>query len=150
MKDEPKKLKEGNIRKGGVNDHPASPKPENPSGSKPMIKDSGKRQEFSTGAVRDITEGKGRFDLLPPKVIARLARHFEGGAKKYGKNNWCKGMPLSRYFDSAMRHAFQYLNGQTDEDHLIATIWNFCCLYETKDLIDEGKLPKDLDDLPYG
>ena len=30
-----------------------------------MIKDSGERREFSTGAVRDIAEGKGRCDLLP-------------------------------------------------------------------------------------
>lgn len=29
------------------------------------LKDSGARREFSTGAVRDIQEGKGRCDLLP-------------------------------------------------------------------------------------
>ena len=33
------------------------------------IKDSGKRREFETGAVRDIQEGKGRCDLLPLDVI---------------------------------------------------------------------------------
>lgn len=31
--------------------------------------DSGNRKEFSTGAVRDIHEGKGRCDLLPLDVI---------------------------------------------------------------------------------
>ena len=36
------------------------------------IKDSGMRREFDTGAVRDIQEGKGRCDLLPLDVIARL------------------------------------------------------------------------------
>ena len=30
-----------------------------------MIKDSGDRREFNTGAVRDIPEGKGRCDLMP-------------------------------------------------------------------------------------
>lgn len=30
-----------------------------------MIKDSGNRREFSTGAVRDVADGKGRCDLLP-------------------------------------------------------------------------------------
>ena len=30
-----------------------------------MIKDSGERTQFSTGAVRDMHEGKGRMDLLP-------------------------------------------------------------------------------------
>ena len=37
-----------------------------------MIKDSGNRREFDTGAVRDIQEGKGRCDLLPLDVIARF------------------------------------------------------------------------------
>lgn len=35
-----------------------------------MIKDSGTRREFETGAVRDIQEGKGRCDLLPLDVVA--------------------------------------------------------------------------------
>lgn len=35
-----------------------------------MIKDSGTRREFKSGAVRDIQEGKGRCDLLPLDVIA--------------------------------------------------------------------------------
>ena len=33
-----------------------------------MIKDSGNRTEFESGAVRDIQEGKGRCDLLPLDV----------------------------------------------------------------------------------
>lgn len=36
------------------------------------IKDSGNRREFSSGAVRDINEGKGRCDLLPLSVIAEM------------------------------------------------------------------------------
>lgn len=38
----------------------------------PRIKDSGERREFATGAVRDIQEGKGRCDLMPLDVIARV------------------------------------------------------------------------------
>lgn len=38
-----------------------------------MIKDSGERREFETGAVRDIQEGKGRCDLLP---LDLLGEHF--------------------------------------------------------------------------
>lgn len=33
------------------------------------LKDSGARREFSTGAVRDIAEGKGRCDLLPLDIV---------------------------------------------------------------------------------
>lgn len=36
------------------------------------IKDSGSRREFSTGAVRDIQEGKGRCDLMPLDVVGHL------------------------------------------------------------------------------
>ena len=35
-----------------------------------MIKDSGNRREFESGAVRDIAEGKGRCDLLPLGIIS--------------------------------------------------------------------------------
>lgn len=41
-----------------------------------MIKDSGGRREFSTGAVRDIQEGKGRCDLLPLDVVGKLYDEF--------------------------------------------------------------------------
>lgn len=42
-----------------------------------MIKDSGERREFATGAVRDIQEGKGRCDLMPLDVVANVyLRYF--------------------------------------------------------------------------
>ena len=34
--------------------------------------DSGARRNFDSGAVRDVVEGKGRCDLLPLAVVARL------------------------------------------------------------------------------
>lgn len=113
------------------------------------VKDSGgPKQKFSTGAHRDIQEGKGRFDLLPYYAITRLAQHFENGAKKYGDENWRKGIPLRRYLDSMIRHAFKVLAGMDDEDHLAAVAWNACCLLETQELVRLGLLPKELDDLP--
>ena len=112
------------------------------------VKDSGERQEFSTGARRDVQIGKGRFDLLPVNAIIRLARHFENGAVKYGDRNWEKGIPLSRYFDSMLRHCFKFLGGLEDEDHLSAILWNAACLLETQERIDKGLLPQELNDLP--
>lgn len=41
-------------------------------GEQAMIKDSGDRREYATGAVRDMAEGKGRCDLLPLDVAARI------------------------------------------------------------------------------
>lgn len=146
------------------------------------IKDSGNRTEFETGAVRDIQQGKGRFDLMPldimskvfavefadefeegsiadvlksiavfqqagnegwlciaiahysqavhvslPTLMLDVARHFENGALKYGKHNWEKGIPISRYIDSALRHLMKDLAGETDEDHAAAFVWNCMC-----------------------
>lgn len=89
-----------------------------------MIKDSGSRTEFSTGAVRDMSEGKGRFDLLPWDAIWEVAKHCEEGAKKYGEHNVDKGIPLHSLLDSAMRHLVKYLLRWEDEDHLRAAAWN--------------------------
>lgn len=88
------------------------------------ILDSGERTEFMTGAVRDMHEGKGRFDLLPMCVLMRLAKHYEKGALKYEERNWEKGIDAHSFADSAFRHLVKYMDGWTDEDHLIAAIWN--------------------------
>ena len=40
-----------------------------------MIKDSGERRSFDTGAVRDIQEGKGRCDLMPLGVAAAVLHY---------------------------------------------------------------------------
>lgn len=97
------------------------------------IKDSGERSEFDSGAVRDMHEGKGRFDLLPMCVLIRLAKHYENGAKKYEERNWEKGIPAHSFADSAMRHLVKYMDGWDDEDHLIAAIWNLCGLAWTEE-----------------
>ena len=110
------------------------------------IKDSGERTEFDSGAVRDMHEGKGRFDLLPMCVLLRLAKHYEKGALKYDERNWEKGIPAHSFADSAFRHLVKYLDGYTDEDHLIAAIWNLCGLAWTEekrpDLVDIPSRPK--------
>jgi len=111
------------------------------------VEDSGRPQEFITGSVRDSAEGKGRFDLLPPYAITRLAQHFENGAKKYEDRNWEKGLPLSRFLDSAIRHLFHYLSGSRIEDHLAAVAWNALAYIQTEYWISQGLLPTELDNI---
>jgi len=113
------------------------------------IKDSGERREMLTGAVRDVKKGKGSFDLLPPKTIWDLARHFQKGAEKYKARNWELGISISEFIDSGLRHALEFMMGFEDENHLIAAIWNLVCCYETLYRIKLGLLPKELNDLPY-
>lgn len=145
-----------------------------------MIKDSGSRREFPTGAVRDIQENKGRCDLMPIHVVANLldnltggdyvlreiatfakygktlnlyyalmgfaeiafkgsletmiletSKHYEEGARKYGENNWQKGLPVNCYLDSTIRHYLKYRRGDKDEPHDRAVVWNImCCIWE--------------------
>ena len=97
------------------------------------IRDSGERTSFETGAVRDMSKGKGRCDLLPMCVLLRLSRHYEAGAIKYEERNWEKGIPAKSFADSALRHMFKYMDGHKDEDHLIAAIWNLCGLAWTEE-----------------
>lgn len=112
------------------------------------MKDSGARQEFETGARRDLQTGKGRPDLVPTLFIQRLAVVMEKGAEKYGDRNWEKGMPLSRYYASAQRHLMQAFDGDTDEDHLGQCAFNIAAFMWTLNEIVCGRLPHSLDDRP--
>ena len=114
-----------------------------------VTRDSGKREKFETGAQRDIRDGKGRYDLLSSMAIHRWAQLMERGAKKYDANNWRKGMPLGRFLDSALRHLHQVLQNDTSEDHAAAVMFNISAYMETKDRIEKGELPKELDDLGH-
>lgn len=89
-----------------------------------QIKDSGNRREFSTGAVRDMAEGKGRMDLLPWAAIMEVSKHSENGCKKYGEHNVDLGIKTSSLCDSASRHLAKYFDGWDDEPHLLAAAWN--------------------------
>lgn len=114
------------------------------------VADSGKREEFVTGSVRDTRQGKGRFDLIAPYALKRLAQHYENGARKYGDRNWEKGQYLSRYLDSAIRHLYAYLGGSREEDHLAAAAWNCFAYIETEHRVRDGRLPATLNDMPEG
>lgn len=108
-----------------------------------MIKDSGERTQFNTGAVRDMHEGKGRMDLLPLSGLIELSKHCENGAIKYGEHNVDKGIPLHSLCDSAMRHLVKFMRGDKDEDHLVAAAWNMMWA------LDQRVNHPELNDLPW-
>lgn len=89
--------------------------------------------EFPSGALREPKEGKGRYDLISPVAMRRLALTLERGAKLHGDRNWERGMPISTYLQSALRHIFQYLDGMIDEDHLSAAFWNLMAAMHTEE-----------------
>jgi hypothetical protein len=104
---------------------------------------------FETGAVRAREAGKGRFDLLPPYPLLRLAQHYENGANKYNDRNWERGLPLHCFQDSAERHMAQFKDGNREEDHLAAVLWNVAGYIWTEREIREGRLPDSLYTVPW-
>lgn len=63
-------------------------------------------------------------------LLLDVSVHFEEGAKKYGEDNWKKGIPTHCYINSAVRHYLKFLRGDQDEPHNRAFIWNLmCCIW---------------------
>jgi len=110
-----------------------------------MLADSGERISYGEDkAIREPASGKGRYDLVSQFALRRIAQHYENGSKKYADRNWEKGMPFSRYVDSAMRHMGEYVMGKTNEDHLAAACWNLMAIMHHETL---GQ--SELDDMPH-
>lgn len=97
--------------------------------------DSGDREEFSSGMVRDSSEGKARFDLLIPKgvpyehqFLTRWAKLMERGARKYDARNWEKAKTpeeYDRFKQSAIHHFMQwFMDVEDGEDHAAAIFFN--------------------------
>jgi hypothetical protein len=98
-------------------------------------KDSGQRIDLANGMVRDTSEGKEDYTLLlDGPLFKRWAELLTRGAVKYGKRNWCKALKSAdkvareetkaRFKESAMRHMMQWLQGNRDEDHAAAVLFN--------------------------
>jgi hypothetical protein len=99
-----------------------------------MTKDSGQREQYATGMVRDTEAGKPRFDLMYPlelpyeaQFITRYGLLLARGAEKYGDRNWESGYDPAahaRAKSSGMRHMVQWISGMRDEDHAAAVLFN--------------------------
>lgn len=112
------------------------------------IKDSGSRRTFSTGAVRDRGGDKPRIDLMSMVGLWKTGLHYAGGAEKYDARNWEKGLPLSEFIASAFRHLVLLADGNEDEDHVSAVVFNLQGYDHILHRIRNGDLPKELDDMP--
>jgi hypothetical protein len=93
------------------------------------VKDSGEREAFKSGMVRDTTIGKVLWHLVASgPMLRRWAAHLTKGAIKYEPDNWLKASgeaELKRFKESAFRHFMQWYYELDDvEDHAAATIFN--------------------------
>lgn len=106
-----------------------------------VTKDSGQRETYSTGMVRDVQDGKARHDLLWPvgvpyeeQFLTRVAQLLARGAEKYGERNWEKARTqeeIERFRASGARHFAQWLAGELDEDHAAAVVFNLLAFETT-------------------
>ncbi len=92
------------------------------------VKDSGQRQHFSTGMQRDTQDGKILYELaFDGPMFERYAIHLTKGAVKYKARNWMQAATSEeqeRFRSSAIRHFIQWMNGERDEDHAAAVMFN--------------------------
>lgn len=100
------------------------------------VKDSGQRQQYASGMVRDLQAGKLQYRrVFYGPLVERLAQHLTKGAQKYpddadGTPNWLHAHSreeLTRFYDSATRHFAQWLRGENEEDHFAAVVFNMNC-----------------------
>jgi len=106
-------------------------------------KDSGKRQDYASGMVRDTQENKPRYDLIIPlgqdnHLLKRWAELMDRGIAKYGLRNWEMANSeeeLLRFKASAWRHFVQAMSGETDEDHFAAVCFNLNAICYLQDKI---------------
>jgi len=112
------------------------------------MNDSGARETFATGSVRDTAADKPRPDLISPFAEARLGEWLRKGAAKYAERNWEKGQPFTRVVASLRRHLMAYQMGRTDEDHMAACMCNAMFLLHYEEMVARGVLPKELNDMP--
>ena len=73
-----------------------------------MIKDSGDRREFNTGAVRDIPEGKGRCDLMPLDVADTILKTREKNDEVLLCIECYKNCKQPTYLEEALENFIKY------------------------------------------
>lgn len=100
-----------------------------------FVKQDGEIATRPSGMMKEDA-GKPQPTLIPVSFLWRLARHMSAGAKKYGRDNWKLGRSLKEYEDfkdSAFRHFLQWLNDETDEDHMAAVAFNMWAAEHVKE-----------------
>lgn len=96
-----------------------------------VTKDSGKRVKFNSGMNRDVQTGKSRYDLIYTPFLTDWADLMGRGAEKYGERDWEKAdsiEELNRFKASAWRHFIQFMNGEIDEAHHSAVVFNLAAI----------------------
>lgn len=60
-------------------------------------------------------EGKLHWSMIDFKSLEGMVRVLEMGTKKYSKDNWKLGMPVTEVCESLMRHLLAFMSGETTD-----------------------------------
>jgi len=71
---------------------------------------------------------KIRYELIPADALHEIAKLYTLGAKKYGDDNWLKGLSWRRVYGAMMRHAWAWMRGEDNDPedgqpHMASVAW---------------------------
>lgn len=99
-----------------------------------------KHRQFTSGAIRDVEDDtkEDYTETISWTAFKKYAQYMTGKAKKYGKGNFKKGIPIDVYERSMLRHVQKYMENkyeggtiELEDSHLCAIIFNaFGILHE--------------------
>lgn len=72
-------------------------------------------------AVRRFFELRG-WNVM--ECFLEVSIHYRDGAEKYHAYNWQRGMPVSSFISSGVRHFLRFVYNENDERHDRAFVWN--------------------------
>jgi hypothetical protein len=98
-------------------------------------------KQFGTGATRTTDGDDTRYDLITPIGLRHLAETYAEGFKKYGADNWKKGIPNSNLLNHAIRHIELWREGDRSEDHLAHAAWNLFTLIHFEETGNPAESP---------
>ncbi len=111
-----------------------------------------KRLDDNVGVKHD--NSKPDMTDIPLEAMWEMGAAFTYGQKKYTKNNYRKGMLVSRQLAAAVRHIYQHLSGETKDPesgvshlgHALASLAMACYTLKNHPQLDdrfEGDLAKE-------
>lgn len=75
-------------------------------------------RKFESGAVRSAEVEHLAYNLICPAAILKLAKVLSEGKRKYGEDNWAKGMPVNDVLNHVIGHLTSLQRGDISEDHI--------------------------------
>ncbi len=113
------------------------------------LKDSGKREEYKSGMVRDVVGDKIDYSLIyDGPMLKRWAEHLTAGGRKYSKRNWLLANgkeELDRFKESAARHFHEWMTNSSKEDSAAGVFFNINAFEYLKDKLGKENLDTDRD-----